>query len=167
MILEPKKIIPLLGIQHGMHVLDIGSGIGFWAKQLSPIIGSTGKIFAVDNHPDIIKRLYNDLQELGIDTIYPITADVHYPETIGVAHGICDKILVIRMIPSLLERLESIHELGIFLKQQGELIIIDTPEQIRQLLATAPRESVEIPLVSERTQGYYQGIRMSRSSLIS
>lgn len=171
MILEPKKIIPLLGIQHGMNVLDIGSSIGFWAKPLSEIVGNAGKIFALDNHPESIQRLHNDLTEMGITNIYPMTVDIHGSESLGIQTGICDKILFVRMMNVIEDRTESIMVmLSEYLRDHGEIIIIDSVDYFKDVekflkLHDTIYSSEPIPLILERTDNHYFGFRISKASI--
>jgi ubiquinone/menaquinone biosynthesis C-methylase UbiE len=166
MILEPKKIIPLLGIQHGMTVLDVGSGVGFWTKQIAPLVGASGKVYAVDYHPDIIKRLYSDIEDIGVRNIYPVTADITERANIPLVDESCDKILVIRMIQDLDEQVfETIKNLTRLLREKGEIIIIDSAEILSTIKKTLQKEYSlsEITLVEEKTSGYYRGIKITVS----
>jgi ubiquinone/menaquinone biosynthesis C-methylase UbiE len=164
MILEPKKIIPSFAIQHGMTVLDIGSGVGFWAKQIAQLVGVSGKVFAVDNHPDIIRRLYSDIADLGIKNIYPITADITHHESIPIDDHVCDKILIIRMMSYLADDFtETLQMFTKLLKENGEIIIIDNPENIflAKRFFKKGYKATEMPIIAEKTDGHYSGVRLS------
>lgn len=164
MILEPKKIIPLLGIQHGMTILDVGSGVGFWTKQIAPLVGASGKVFAVDYHPDIIKRLYSDIEDLGLRNVYPVTADVTDRANIPLTDESCDKVLMIRMIQDVYdELLDVVNNFIPLLRIHGEIIIIDTHDfivQAKKILKNTYQIN-EIPLIDEKTNSYYRGVKIT------
>ncbi len=168
MILEPKKILPLLGIQHGMTVLDMGSSVGFWTKPLSHIVGNSGKVVAVDSHAEIIQRLNHDAQELGMTNVHAITGDIHRLSELSFRDNSCDRVLLIRMVPIIEDDLEhKLKQLLAFTNDNGTLIIIDAHHYHREVLATLRAsaqdiEYTEIPEVSERTEGRFFGVSMNR-----
>jgi len=165
MILDPKKIIPLLGIEHGMTVLDIGSSVGFWTKPLTERVGTAGTIIALDYHAEIITRLQNDCQELGLNQVHAITADICVPETISIAPQSCHKIICVRMLSIIDEQLaKTITFLETLLKDGGELIIIDGvhyKKDIEAELANTNRTYREISLVLDRTDHHFFSIAIS------
>lgn len=159
MILEPRKIIPLLGIQYGMTILDIGSGVGFWAKQLSQVVGSAGKVLALDNNPDVTTRFYNDLKDLGVNNIFPITGDVQTIHQSGISAGTCDKVLIIRMMDYFPDSItEIVEDLKGVVKPGGEIVVIDSFQSIRELKKQITGEIVTG--IEEKTGQYYSGIKI-------
>lgn len=169
MIIQPTKIIPLLGIGHGMTILDIGSSIGFWSKQIAEIVGMQGKVIAVDNHTEIIQRLNHDIKEFGLTNIHAITGDIHKLPEFPVKKDSCDKVLVIRMLSIIEDSLEQkVLELFEFTKEQGSVIIIDAMHykcEIETILEKYSERIIynEIPEVTERTDDYFFGISIGRS----
>ena len=164
MILEPKKIIPLLRIQHGMTVLDIGAGVGFWAKQISPIVGASGKVLALDHNPDITTRLQNDIKDLSIKNIFPMTGDLHEIEKSGISVGVCDKVLLVRMTQYFLDEPEEIlNGLKKLVREGGEIIIIDILPLMRELKKLIQNlfSFSEIDSVSEKTSNAYHALRIT------
>ena len=53
----PVKILKDLGVKKGQYVLDFGCGPGGFSLAASRLIGSTGKIYALDVNPVAIDRL--------------------------------------------------------------------------------------------------------------
>lgn len=169
MILEPKKTIPLLGIEHGMTVMDIGSGIGFWAKLLAERVGASGTIIAIDNHSETITRLNNDARELGLTMIQGIAGDIHQVTELPIRKHSCDRILMIRMI-TIVERniMQTIQDLAQYLKDSGQIIIIDHQsyyDDIVSAVSVSGLEMDEIPLIGERSGGHFFGMSIRRTVL--
>ena len=52
-------------VRQGMHVLDLGSGPGFFTTLLSETVGSNGTVYAVDGDEKAIERLQNRARALG------------------------------------------------------------------------------------------------------
>lgn len=171
MILDPKKIIPLLGIQHGMTVLDMGSSVGFWAKPIAHIVGPQGKVIAIDNHTEIIKRLHNDAKELHLSNIHALTGDINHIEQLPLRTGSCDVILLIRMT-SIIEHtsFEGMENLLGFLKSEtGKLFIIDSlyyKNDIQSILVQHRNvlDFEEVTEVSERTNDNFFGLVVTKKS---
>jgi ubiquinone/menaquinone biosynthesis C-methylase UbiE len=171
MIIQPTKIIPLLGIGHGMTILDIGSSIGFWSKQIAEIVGMQGKVIAVDNHTEIIQRLNHDIKEFGLTNIHAITGDIHKLSEFPVKKESCDKVLVIRMLSIIEDSLEQ-KVLGLveFTKENGNVIIIDAMHYKHEIEAILEKHSEhviynDIPEVTERTDDYFFGISIGRAHI--
>jgi protein-L-isoaspartate O-methyltransferase len=161
MILEPKKIIPLLGIQHGMTILDIGSGVGFWAKPIADLVGASGNVIAVDYHTEIIQRLNHDIMEMGMKHIHAITGDIHNLADFPVKKYSCDKILLIRM-GSVVHDVytNSVIKLLDYVKDTGNIIIIDHLDYQLRLEKELAQFSDQlecqiIPLVEERNNHFF------------
>jgi cyclopropane fatty-acyl-phospholipid synthase-like methyltransferase len=169
MILEPKKIIPLLGIQHGMTILDIGSGVGFWTKPIVDLVGASGAVIAVDYDPAIIQRLNHDITEMGIKNVHAITGDIHRLATFPVKHYSCDRVLMIRM-GSVIHDLyaDKVLELLEYVNDSGQLIIIDHADYQPRLEKDLARflnqlEHTSLALVEERSNGHFFGMTITRT----
>lgn len=48
-VLPPDKIIEILGLNPGDTVADMGCGIGYFTFPVSLAVGSTGKVYAMEN----------------------------------------------------------------------------------------------------------------------
>ena len=62
---RPQEVISLLQITPGMIVADIGAGTGYFTPFLSQATGATGKVFALDVEPDMIRYLKERQQREG------------------------------------------------------------------------------------------------------
>lgn len=48
---QPDKVLALLGVEPGMHVLDLYSGGGYYTELLSLLVGPEGRVTAHNNKP--------------------------------------------------------------------------------------------------------------------
>ena len=46
-----------LALRPGMVVADVGAGTGYYARRMSPLVGASGTVFAVDVQPEMIAML--------------------------------------------------------------------------------------------------------------
>src|SRR5688572_4889324 len=61
-----------LGIKQGMTICDMGCGNGFYTLKLAQMTGETGKVYAVDIQPEMIKMLRERASEQRIRNITPV-----------------------------------------------------------------------------------------------
>jgi protein-L-isoaspartate O-methyltransferase len=166
MLLEPKKIIPLLNIQYGMHVLDIGSSIGFWAKPIAELVGTSGSVFAVDNHQEKIDRLHHDVAHAHMDQIHPICADLDAIDTWYLKKDFFHRIIFINMMQDTDQNTgKIIEQLMEFLCIGGELVIIDGAhhQQMIKGIVESFQKNYTVQDIDEvvlRTDHHFFGVRI-------
>ena len=51
---EPAKLLKALDLKPGLTVADVGSGTGFHAFRIAPLVGPAGKVLAVDVQPEMV-----------------------------------------------------------------------------------------------------------------
>ena len=59
----------LVGPVKGATVADIGAGSGFMAEEFARLIGTEGKVYAVDINPKMLERLSRNAKSKGIHNI--------------------------------------------------------------------------------------------------
>lgn len=55
--LNPPEMIARLGLRHGMHVADFGSGTGVFTAELARAVGPTGRVYALDGSAEMLEIL--------------------------------------------------------------------------------------------------------------
>ena len=63
---DPRQILLSAGIAVGGVMIDIGTGTGYLAITSAEIMGSTSKVYALDNHAASIEVLNKDVSAKGI-----------------------------------------------------------------------------------------------------
>jgi len=76
---EGENILKQVGIRKGQKVLDFGCGSGIYSIIASKIVGSTGKIFALDKNGEKIKELRRKINSLKIKNIEIIVTTGEIP----------------------------------------------------------------------------------------
>ena len=61
-----------LGLKQGMTVADIGTGTGYYARRMAPLVGSSGVVCATDVQPEMMKMLEDGAKKAGLTNIKPI-----------------------------------------------------------------------------------------------
>ena len=65
-----------LALKTGISVVDLGSGPGDYSIPIAKIIGSEGRVYAVDLWEGCIEFLKSEIERLGIVNIEPVLADM-------------------------------------------------------------------------------------------
>lgn len=68
-LLPPKKTLIKLGLHDGDIMADIGCGIGYFTIPASKIVGSNGKIIAIDILPEMIQDVEVKIKQNDISNI--------------------------------------------------------------------------------------------------
>jgi ubiquinone/menaquinone biosynthesis C-methylase UbiE len=73
--LDPPTMIGRLGLHHGMHVADLGSGTGLFTIELAKAVGPTGRVFALDQSEEMRQVML----EKGLPPMVRVMAvDLHH-----------------------------------------------------------------------------------------
>jgi ubiquinone/menaquinone biosynthesis C-methylase UbiE len=73
--LDPPTMIGRLGLRHGMHVADLGSGTGLFTIELAKAVGPTGRVFALDQSEEMRQVMH----EKGLPPMVRVMAvDLHH-----------------------------------------------------------------------------------------
>ena len=69
-----------LRLKPGMTVCDMGCGNGFYTLQMAKLVGPTGKVYAVDIQPEMLKLLADRAKKAGIRNVQPVLGSVIDPK---------------------------------------------------------------------------------------
>ena len=75
-LIDTEKFFQELDLQKGISFLDVASGRGAYSLAISDIIGTEGRVFAVDLWTEGIDLLKTAAQERGIENITAFVSDV-------------------------------------------------------------------------------------------
>lgn len=65
---KPEKIFGNY-VKEGMHVADIGCGLGYFSLGLARMVGEKGKVIAADVQPQMLQRLQKRAEKAGLSSI--------------------------------------------------------------------------------------------------
>jgi SAM-dependent methyltransferase len=66
---KPKELIAALGIQPGMTVADVGTGVGYMLPFLSAATGAGGAVIAEDIFPDYLAKAREKAEKNGLKNV--------------------------------------------------------------------------------------------------
>ncbi len=73
---DARELFAVLNLKNGDKVVDIGCGRGEYSLKAAEIVGSEGKVYALDYWKSYTDRLKQEAQDLGLHNITPLEADV-------------------------------------------------------------------------------------------
>ena len=121
------EIIRNLGIKAGEMIADIGCGSGFFTYQFSKMVGTTGKVYALELKDEHIASLQSFLDAehiTNVDTIKGREDFIELPEQVDKMF-MCSLYHVMYGVVSDSDRDAYLKSLVKWLKPNGELIIVD------------------------------------------
>lgn len=122
---KPLENVLQLGLREGMRVGDFGAGSGHYAFAVAPIVGTSGKVYAVDVQEDVLLRLRSDASQKGTRNIDTIWGDIEKPGGTGLRDDALDAVVLSNTLFQLQDKEEAITEIRRVLKSGGKLLVID------------------------------------------
>ena len=76
---KPAEVLQALALRPGEVVADIGAGSGYFTLRFARAVGETGRVYAVDVSPDMVRHLNRRLRDAGVRNVVPILSDPNDP----------------------------------------------------------------------------------------
>ena len=112
-----KTILEEVEIRPGFHILDFGCGPRSYSIIAAKLVGTTGKVYALDIHPLAIQRVQKVASNKGLTNVETIQSDC----ATGLKNESIDLVLLCDILHDLSEPDAVLRELHRVLKQNGTL----------------------------------------------
>jgi predicted methyltransferase len=76
---KPDEVMKALALRPGEVVADVGAGSGYFALRFARAVGDTGRVYAVDVSPDMVRHLNRRLRDAGVRNVFTVLADPDDP----------------------------------------------------------------------------------------
>ena len=119
--LPRKNILKEVEIKPGLHILDYGCGPGSYSIVAAELVGTAGKVYALDIHPLAGQRVQNVASKKGLTNIDTICSDC----ATGLENNSVDVVLLYDIFHELSEQNRVLEELHRVLKPNGILSFND------------------------------------------
>jgi ubiquinone/menaquinone biosynthesis C-methylase UbiE len=119
---KPQELIKAMGLQPGMTVADVGTGIGYMLPYLSRRVGSSGRVLAEDIFDDFLsgaKQTAENQKLQNITFVKGTETDPHLPE------GQVDMELVLDVYHHFDYPEKMLAALHKALKPDGKLVVVE------------------------------------------
>jgi ubiquinone/menaquinone biosynthesis C-methylase UbiE len=119
---EPDRALDVLKIPKGASVADVGAGSGYFSAKLSKRVGPSGKVYAVDIQPEMLRLLGLRLKKENIANVTLIQGDVDDPR---LPASTLDLELMVDVYHEFSAPQTMLRHLRDALKQDGRLVLLE------------------------------------------
>ena len=119
---NPGKLVREMGVQPGMTVADVGTGIGYMLPSLSRVVGPSGKVIAEDIFDDFLEGARQRAQTANLTNVTFVKGTVTDP---GLPEGQLDLILALDVYHHFDYPEKMLAAISKALKPEGRLVIVE------------------------------------------
>ena len=109
-------------ITAGLAVVDIGAGTGYFEPYLSRAVGASGRVFAIDLEPSMVRYLTDRAAREHLDNV---TAKLAEPGSPALEPSSADRILIVDTWHHIPDRATYATKLRAALRAGGTVTIVD------------------------------------------
>lgn len=77
---RPDLVLDVMELEPGDVVADVGTGTGFYARQMARRVMPGGRVYAVDIQPEMLELLRELVEQEGVDGVVPVLSEPDDPE---------------------------------------------------------------------------------------
>ena len=127
---NPDKLLSGL-ITPGMTVLDVGCAMGFFTLPAARMVGTSGRVIAVDIQPKMISALRRRAKRRGL--LDRIETRICSGEGLGIDDlaGKVDLVLAIHMVHEVPDRDRLMSELSRVVKDSGKMLVVEPKGHVK------------------------------------
>lgn len=119
---RPRLAVRLLRLKPGMKIADIGAGSGYYSELLSREVGSTGKVYAVDIQPGMIRLIEERVRRQNLTNVTPVLSTVSDPKLPDCA---IDLALLVDVYHEFANPQEMLRRIRSALRPGGRLVLLE------------------------------------------
>jgi predicted methyltransferase len=119
---EPDKALDALGTLTGMTVADVGAGSGYFTVRLASRVGATGRVYATDLQPEMLKMLSARLARERVANVTMVHGAVDDPK---LPVSSLDLVLMVDVYHEFSEPQKMLRGLHAALKPAGRLVLLE------------------------------------------
>lgn len=120
---KPRQVIEALNLKPGLAVADLGSGSGYFTRRFIEAVTETGKVYAVDVEPEMLK--YAEESVVHMHRSYTAEFILARPDSPKLPYESIDLLFVCNTYHHLEERTKYFSDTKSSLKPGGRVTIID------------------------------------------
>ena len=123
--MDPEKILREIEIEEGMIVADFGCGAGYFALPLAKMVGTKGKIYAIDVLASALESITSKMRTEGVRNIKTARADLEQEKGSKLEDSSIDLVMMANILFQSKNHSAILKEAKRVLKDGGKLVIID------------------------------------------
>lgn len=119
---NPDLAISLLALKPGMTVADIGAGVGYYSFKIAEKIGPSGKVYATDIQPEMLRLLRQSAAKNGVRNVEPILSSA---TSTGLPDASIDLMILVDVYHEFAEPQKMLAAMRRALKPDGRLVLLE------------------------------------------
>jgi ubiquinone/menaquinone biosynthesis C-methylase UbiE len=120
--LPPADVLGAMAVHSGQTVADVGAGTGYFSLPLADVVGSQGKVYAVDAQNEMLLLLRQKLDEATISNVELIHAEA---VNTSLPQSSCDLFFAANVWHEFEDHAAVLKEAARVLKVGGQIAILD------------------------------------------
>ncbi len=132
---KPDEVMKALALRPGEVVADIGAGSGYFTVRLARAVGESGRVYAVDISPDMVRHLNRRVRAEGLRNVVTVLSD---PDDPLLPDASVDRFLIVDTWHHVEDRPAYLERMKRMLRPGGQVVHIDF--QKRELPIGPPME---------------------------
>lgn len=139
--LDPGEVLGMYGVNAGMEVLDAGCGTGIFTVEMARMLGSQGRVHAVDLQPSMIERTRQRVAGAGVGSLVQLHQVGLYD--LPFADDSLDLAVMVSTLGEIPDKPAALSELRRVLKPGARLGVTDEMLFTTYLLSGSARRWIE------------------------
>jgi ubiquinone/menaquinone biosynthesis C-methylase UbiE len=119
---KPHEVVQALGLKSGEVIADIGAGSGYFTFHLARQVGPSGKVYAVDVSPDMIRHINRRIRDTKASNVVAVLAE---PDDPLLAEQSVNRFFICDVWHHVENQAQYLSLMKKTLKPGGEVIMID------------------------------------------
>src|SRR4029453_6033168 len=119
---KPDEVMKALALRPGEVVADIGAGSGYFALRVARAVGDTGRVYAVDVSPDMVRHVNRRVRDAGIRNVVSVLAE---PDAPLLPDASVDRFVIRRTWHHIEDQAKYLGLMKKMLKPGGQVVHID------------------------------------------
>ena len=152
----PDKLIERSGIKQGMRVLEVGCGSGAFVTSVARVVGKTGKVYALDIQPAMLRQLKVKLTKPENQDIKNIKLILGSAYKLPFEDNSIDLVYMVTVLQETPDKQKALKEAGRVLKPGGVLAVTEfLPDPDYPLKSTTIKIGEEAGFILDKVLGNF------------
>jgi ubiquinone/menaquinone biosynthesis C-methylase UbiE len=114
-----------MGLREGMKIGDFGAGTGHFSIAAAHVVGTSGRVYAIDIQEEILTHLHDSALRNGHKNIETIWGNIEKRGGTKLRSESLDGVIISNTVFQLEHKEEAIKEIIRVMKHGGKLLVID------------------------------------------
>lgn len=117
-----EEVVAALGLKPGMALADVGAGTGLFTRMFSPLVGETGKVYAVDISDEFVAYVEKTATEQSMGNIVGIVCT---SDSVKLAPASVDLVFICDTYHHFEFPTKTMRSIHRAIKPKGQVVLID------------------------------------------